>query len=107
MPWVARTALPTTGETLLEYTAFLVYGGRSPSTIEQAIAAIRTRHRLAGFKAASDTEAARLALRGYRRTRAKAGLRPRKSPPITIDELRRMIEVCDLVALAGSATGSC
>lgn len=99
--WSARTALPATAETLLEYTAELIIRGRSPATIEQAIAAIRTRHRLAGLRDTPETDSARLALRGYRKTRAKQGARPRKSPPITIDELRRVIEVCDPQTLAG------
>jgi integrase len=99
--WAVRTALPATGQTLLEYVAGLVRAGASPASIEQAVAAIRTHHRVAGFKDSPDTEAARLALRGYRKDRAKQGLRPRKSPPITIDELRRMVEVCDPATLAG------
>jgi len=100
-PWASRTALPATAATLLEYVAELVRADKSPATVEQAIAAIRTHHRAAGFKDTPDTEAARLALRGYRKARAKQGLRPRKSPPITVEQLRRMIEVCDPATLAG------
>jgi integrase len=102
MGWPVRTALPATGQTLLEYVADLVGREKSPATVEQAIAAIRTHHRVAGFKDTPETEAARLALRGYRKTRAKQGVRPRKSPPITIEQLRRMVEVCDPATLAGT-----
>jgi integrase len=56
---------------------------------------------VAGSKDTLDTKAARLALRGYRKARAKQGMRPRKSPPITVDQLRSMIEVCDPATLAG------
>lgn len=99
--WLVRTALPATPQTLLEYVTHLIAAQQAPSTIEQAVTAIRTRHRLAGYKDAPDTEQARLALRGYRRARAKAGIRPRKSPPITIAVLRQLLEVCDAGTLAG------
>lgn len=99
--WPTRTPMPATGETLLEYVTYLITAGRAPSTIEQAVGAIRTRHRVAGHKDCPDTEAARLALRGYRRERAAAGLRPRKSPPITIGVLHKLLDACDQHTLAG------
>jgi len=49
----------------------------------------------------TDTQAARLALRGYRRERAAAGTRARKSAPVTVDVLRQLLEVCDPSTLAG------
>src|SRR4051812_9188319 len=68
-----RTELPATGETLAEYVAHLADAGRSPATIEQAVAAIRTAHRTAGHREQPDTEGARLVLRGHRRDRASTG----------------------------------
>ena len=47
--------LPATAETLADYVAHLADAGRSASTIEQAMAAIRTRHRSAGHLHAPDT----------------------------------------------------
>jgi integrase len=99
--FAARTPLPATPETLLEYVTHLIMACRAPSTVEQAVAAIRTRHRVAGFKGEPDTEAARLALRGYRRDRAKAGIRLRKSLPVTITVLQAVLESCDPATLAG------
>jgi integrase len=99
--WRPRTPMPATAETLLEYVSHLIDAQRSPATIEQAIAAIRTSHRAAGHKDSPDTQAARLALRGYRRDRAAAGNRPRKSPPVTIDVLRQLLDTCDTATLAG------
>ena len=99
--WSARKSIPATPQTLLEYVTYLIMAGRAPSTIEQAVAAIRTRHRVAGFKGEPDTEQARLALRGHRRERAQAGVRPRKSPPITISVLQQLLESCDPETLAG------
>lgn len=99
--WPDRTSMPATGETLLEYVTYLIMADRAPSTIEQAVAAIRTRHRVAGHKDTPETEPARLALRGYRRERAAAGLRPRKSPPVTISVLHKLLDACDPTTLAG------
>lgn len=99
--WGVRTVLPATAETLLEYVTYLIFQSKAPTTIEQAVAAIRTHHRVAGFKDSPATEGARMALRGYRKDRAKAGHRPRKSPPITIDELHTLVESCDPATLSG------
>jgi integrase len=93
--------MPATAETLLEYVSHLIAADRAPATIEQAVAAIRTHHRIAGFNNTPDTQAARLALRGYRRERAAAGTRARKSAPVTVDVLRQLLEVCDPSTLAG------
>lgn len=99
--WAVRTVLPATAETLLEYVSHLIAADRAPATIEQAVAAIRTHHRIAGFNDSPDTQAARLALRGYRRDRAVAGKRARKSAPVTVDVLRRLLGACDPDTLAG------
>ncbi|YCK38244.1 hypothetical protein ACNF49_30600 [Actinomadura sp. ATCC 39365] len=48
------------------------------------------------------TEAARLALRAYKRQRAEDGGRgQREAPPITIDALRAMVSACDLSTAIG------
>lgn len=97
-----RSSLPATAETLAEYVAGMADAGRAPSSIEQAIAAIRTAHRVAGHAGAPDTERARLVLRSHRRERAEAGQRATQAPPVTIKSLRRMIEATDAATLTGA-----
>lgn len=104
VPWCearGRTPLPATAETLAEYVSHLADLGRAPSTIEQAIATIRTVHRKAGYKGQPDTEGAMLVLKVHRRDRAEQGKRRRKAPPVTLDPLRKMIEATDPESLAG------
>lgn len=97
-----RLALPATGATLAEYTAQLCAAGQAPASIEQALAAVRTMHRLSGHPNQPATEAARLALRSYKRHRAENGGRgQREAPPITIDALRAMVTACDLTTPIG------
>ncbi|MEV4018859.1 tyrosine-type recombinase/integrase [Nonomuraea angiospora] len=97
-----RLALPATGATLAEYTAQLCAAGQAPASIEQALAAVRTMHRLSGHPNQPATEAARLALRAYKRHRAENGGRgQREAPPITIDALRAMVTACDLTTPIG------
>lgn len=97
-----RTPLPATPHTLAEYVSTLCDDGKAPSSIEQAIAVVRTKHRLAGYPKQPDTEAARVVLRHYRRDRAENGQRgQREAPPVTIDALRAMIGTCDLATLTG------
>ncbi len=95
-----RTALPCTPQTLAEYVSQMADDDRAPSSIEQAMSAIRTAHRVAGMEL-PDTTAARLVLRSHRRNRAAAGSRTRKAPPVVIDSLRRMIDICDPDKAAG------
>ncbi|GAT68890.1 integrase [Planomonospora sphaerica] len=103
--WAAaegRCSMPATAHTLAEYVGALCDAGKAPATIEQAIAAVRTAHRHGGHKGHPDTEAARLALRGYRRHRAEKGQRnQREAPPVTIDALRSMVGACDLATRRG------
>ncbi|MEV0584588.1 tyrosine-type recombinase/integrase [Nonomuraea sp. NPDC050310] len=97
-----RHSLPATGQTLAEYTAHLCARGQAPASIEQALAAVRTMHRLSGHTGQPATEAARLALRAYKRRRAESGGRAqREAPPITIDALRAMVSACDLSTTIG------
>jgi len=103
-----RGTLPATAETLAEYVAHLADTPRrdgekrSPASIEQAIAAVRTAHRTAGYREQPDTEGARLVLRGHRRARAAGGHRARQATPVTIDALRRMIDASDPDTVIGS-----
>lgn len=112
-----RVSLPATAETLAEYVTVLAdHGsphlntddeaqledpeashGASPSTIDQAIAAIRTAHRSAGYGGQPDTAGARLVLRAHRR----AWGRKRKASPVMIDPLRAMVATCDTTTLKG------
>ena len=93
-----RTALPATAETLAEYVTVITstptkHGKPvAARSVEQVIAALRTWHREAGFSGQPDTTAALDVLRGYRRRRAREGHRERKSSPITLKLLRRMVE---------------
>lgn len=97
---VGRTTLPATSQTMTEYVGVMSEDGKSPSTIEQCIAAIRTAHKAAGFDK-PDTTAARLVLRAHRRDRADGGQRAHQAPPITIDALRKMIDATDPDTLIG------
>jgi integrase len=98
-----RQVLPATGETLAEYVSGLCDAGKAPATIEQAIATVRTTHRLAGIEPQPRTEPARLVLRSYKRQRAAAGQRnQRKALPVTIDTLRAMVDACDPTTPAGA-----
>jgi integrase len=96
-----RSPLPATAETLAEYVGHLVDAGLAPTTVQQAVAAIRTAHRSAGHDGEPDTRGARLVLRGHRRERAAAGQRARQAPPVTIESLRAMIETCDPATVKG------
>lgn len=97
-----RNPLPATPETLADYVGHLCDLDRAPATIEQAVSAIRTHHRIAGHKGEPDTDKAKLALRGYRRERAENGKRnQRQAPPVTIPALRAMIEACDTTTPIG------
>ncbi|WP_042400372.1 tyrosine-type recombinase/integrase [Streptacidiphilus carbonis] len=90
-----RTPMPATAHTLAEYVSHLADLDRAPSTIEQAIAAIRTAHRTAGHRGLPETDAALAVLKVHRRDRAAAGKRKRKAPPVTLKPLRAMIEATD------------
>ncbi|WP_440072764.1 tyrosine-type recombinase/integrase [Streptosporangium sp. OZ121] len=97
-----RVEMPATGNTLAEYVETLCAAGRAPAGIEQAIACVRTMHRLAGHHNQPPTDAARLALRAYKRARAEAGTRgQREAPPVGIDALRAMVGACDLNTRTG------
>ena len=96
-----RSPLPATPQTLAEYVSHLADLDRAPSTIEQAIAAIRTAHRIAGHRRQPETDAALAVLKVHRRDRADAGKRKRKAPPVTLTPLRAMIDATDPEMLTG------
>jgi integrase len=92
-----RTPMPATPQTLAEYVAHLADAGKAPATIEQAIAAIRTRHRLAGHgKHYPDADLALAVLRDHRRDRAAAGRSgQRQALPVLVESLRKMVDTID------------
>ncbi|MDI5974545.1 site-specific integrase [Streptomyces sp. SL13] len=67
------TALPAEPETLAEYVDHLADLDQAPASIEQAVAVIRTAHRVSGYKGQPDTEAALRVLKTHRRQRAENG----------------------------------
>jgi site-specific recombinase XerD len=95
--WCERTgrcALPATRETLLEYTAFLIDQDMAPSTVGQAVFALRSVHRDTRVEP-PDGHEAQVLLRAYRRKRVRAGIRARQAPPIGVTELRALIAVTE------------
>jgi len=78
--WCAERALPpvaASAERLVNYVAYLAAKGKAPSSIDRALAAILSAHRLAGAPW-PDTKGARAAIRALRRRRAEAGAGPRR-----------------------------
>lgn len=98
-----RSPLPATPETLAEYVSHLADRDLAPATIEQAIAAIRTKHRLGGYgRHYPDAEMAHRVLKTHRRDRAGRGLSgPRRPAPVVLDALRKMVETIDQDTLLG------
>lgn len=90
--------LPATAETLAEYATVLCRADYAPSTIEQAVAAIRVAHRTAGYPGRPDTAAVELILAGHRDARAQEG---KRAKVLDIKEIRRMLTCCDLATLPG------
>ncbi|ONH55582.1 hypothetical protein CcI49_28450 [Frankia sp. CcI49] len=87
-------ALPTTGDALAEYVAYLIKEGKAPGSIEVALSVIRSMHRLAGV-VLPDTRAARLLVRAYRRDRVDAGIRDGQAPAAVATVIRAMLDTCD------------
>ena len=91
-----RRAMPATGETLAEYVMTLCARSLAPKSIQLQIAAIRSTHREAGFKAEPDTAKARRVLRAYAKKRAEAGeANSRQAPPVTTNALRSMVAAAE------------
>lgn len=96
-----RTILPATAQTFTEYVHALIGTGVSPATVEQAMGAIRTKHRKAGYAEQPDTSQPLELLREYRRQWVAGGNKVRKRNPILIADLRKMVETCDRDTPAG------
>jgi integrase len=98
-----RNPMPATPETLADYVSFLCDRDLAPATIEQAIAAIRTRHRLAGHgRHQPDGELALAVLKVHRRDRAGRGLSgQRRAVPVVVENLRKMVDTIDPNSLLG------
>lgn len=111
--WCADTGLvplPATPETVVEYVTHLTATPRaktgrpySPSSIERAVAAIRTAHTAANVVPPS-TKGARIVLRGYRDQLARAkdpAARARRAQPAVPSVLRLMLAELDRDTLIG------
>lgn len=96
-----RIDLPATPETLAEFVQYRASAGKSPATISQAISAVRTIHRRAGFKDQPDLDGATDALKGHRIRWSDAGNRTKKATPILVDALRSLVATCDVSTLVG------
>lgn len=90
-----RTPIPATSETVASYAVALAEQGKSPSTISQAINAIKQRHRAAGFDAPDDYNAGRV-VHVHKRDRARKGEHAKKSDPLIDVYLRRIVASLDL-----------
>lgn len=105
-----RVPLPATAETVTEYVTHLTLTpsaktGRplAPSSIERALAAIRTMHNAADV-APPQTKAARKVLSGHRERLALAkdpAALTRKAAPAVPDALRKLLATLDRSTLAG------
>lgn len=82
------TALPASGDMVACFVADLAKAAK-PATIDARLAAISAAHRAAGYDSPTKAEAVRLVRRGVRRT---LGTAQRQVRPITVPELRRMVE---------------
>lgn len=106
-----RTPLLATPETVTEYVTHLTTAlsprtGRplSPSSIERALAAIRTAHKAAGVQP-PESKGARKVLAGYRARLAETrdpAARTRKAAAAVPDALRAMLAPIDRTTLAGA-----
>ncbi|MFD8739404.1 tyrosine-type recombinase/integrase [Streptomyces sp. NPDC059618] len=105
-----RHPLPASPGTVIEYVTALTTTPRprtgrpySPSSIERAVAAIRTAHTAADVVPPS-TKGARIIVRGYRDRLARAkdpAARTRKAQPAVPSALRAMLAVLDRDSLIG------
>jgi integrase len=82
------TPLPASAETVAFYVADLAKVAK-PATIDARLAAISAAHRAAGHDSPTKEEAVRLVRRGVRRT---LGTAQRQVRPVTVPELRTMLE---------------
>lgn len=90
-----RTPLPGSAQALASFVAELAGEGLAPSSITQAIGAVRSAHELAGHPDTPGKGPAAKALRAHRRHQADAGRRARKAAPLTIDRLHQVVDDLD------------
>jgi integrase len=86
--------LPAAETTVANYLADLAGAGRSPKTLEAAVAAIGWHHAQAGHPAPSGRSVAAL-LHTHRRDTADAGRGPRKARVLAPAQLRAVLRACD------------
>jgi integrase len=91
-------ALPATPQTVIAYLTALADAGSKVSTINVKLSAISFRHNAAKVADPTAHEDVRLVMAGIRR---ELGTRPAKKAPVTLDDLRRMVEACDTGTLQG------
>lgn len=94
-------SLPAADSTLTEYASAMVDAEVAPRTISQHLGAIRTMHRLGGYRGEPDLSEPLALLRGYRRKRAENGKHDGQSLPILVPTLRSLVEVLDLSTVRG------
>jgi len=87
----AALALPATPETVALYVADLASQAK-PATIDARLAAISAAHKAGGWESPTKAEAVRLVRRGVRRT---VGTAQRQVRPVSVLDLRKMIEGLD------------
>ena len=91
--WCAEHGLdpiPAPAQRLVNYVAHLGKQHKAPASIDRALAAILSAHRLAGAPR-PETKAARAAIRALRQRRASAGMGVRKATATTVADLRRLV----------------
>jgi site-specific recombinase XerD len=94
-------SLPATPEGLAEYVAALGVRGKREPTIYVAVAAVRFLHAGAGYDGQPATDLAGIITRSQGMQRNDAGQRGAKSLPILLDDLRVMVETCDVESPRG------
>lgn len=95
-----RTALPATAQTVAEYAGHLASLDRSPSSFDQAFAAIGAAHIEAG-QDQPNMVAARAVRTAHKRNRAERGAAKKQSAPVTLTAVRAIVDTLDVASLAG------
>lgn len=95
---VGRTPLPATSATLQSWVEQLMQAGRAPSTIYQAVAAVRSMHAEHGHGRAPGIDWLERMQDAHGRERATA---EKKAALLSPDDLRAMLEQCPMDRLIG------
>ncbi|MHA6760067.1 tyrosine-type recombinase/integrase [Streptacidiphilus sp. PAMC 29251] len=102
--WCAErslTALPADAHTFALYVSHLATLDQAPSTIGQAMSAIRIHHRDHGHDEQPRNRAALLVLKAHKLDRAERGKRARQAPAVTVTPLHALVGATDPATLAG------